>query len=220
MTIFFRPIFATFLIIAFVLAAVGGGHLDGTEVALMRRLATIRADWPQVTDVVVALTTLGGAPVTLAVAGGASLWLLFRRAWGRALLLSATVLGERWLVEALKDWIGRPRPPLDFHLLPHSFAYPSGHAANSMTAFLVTALMVSPPQYRRAAAGAALILTAAVGLSRIYLGVHWPSDVIGGWALGLLSVAAAMFIGQRSGALSLELQHDVVRRHGAAASEE
>jgi len=220
MTIFSRPLFVTFLVILFALAALAGGPSDGIEVAMMRRLAAMRAEWPQVMIVVTALTTLGGAPVTLAVAAGASLWLLLRRSSALALLLATTVLAERMLVEGLKDWIGRPRPPLDFHLLPHSLAYPSGHAANSLTAFLATALIVSPPAYRRAAAGTAVILAGVVGLSRIYLGVHWPSDVIGGWALGMLAVSAALTIGQRSGALSLEPQDQIVGRHLPAARED
>jgi undecaprenyl-diphosphatase len=220
MTIFSRPAFAAFLVILFVLAGMAGGPADSLEVSLMHWLAAIRADWPQVTRAGAALTALGGAPVTLTVAGGGSLWLLLRRTPGRALLLAVTVLAERTLVEGLKDWIGRARPPLDPHLLPHSLAYPSGHAANSLTAFLATALIVSPPAYRRAAAIAALIMATAVGLSRVYLGVHWPSDVIGGWALGLLAVTAALAVGERSGALSLEPQHDIVGRHGAAAGED
>jgi membrane-associated phospholipid phosphatase len=219
MTIFSRPAFATLLVVLFVLAGVAGGPADGLEVTLMHRLAAVRADWPQVTQAVTALTTLGGAPVTLAVAGGASLWLLLRPAPERALLLAVTVLAERLLAEGLKDWIGRARPPLDPRLLPHSLAFPSGHAANSMTAFLATALIVAPPAYRRAAAVVALTMATAVGLSRVYLGVHWPSDVIGGWALGLLAVTVALTVGQRSGAMSLEAQHDIVRRHGAAAGE-
>jgi membrane-associated phospholipid phosphatase len=220
MMIFSRPVFATFLIILFVLAWFAGGPADGLEVSLMHRLAAVRATWPQLTQAIAALTTLGGAPVTLAVAGGASLWLLLRRAPGRAFLLAATVLGERTLVEGLKDLIGRARPPLDPLLLPHSLAFPSGHSANSMTAFLATALIVSPPAYRRAAAVGALTLATLIGLSRIYLGVHWPSDVVGGWALGLLAVAAALAGGERSGALNLEAQHDIVGRHGATAGED
>ena len=98
MTIFSRPAFATFLVVLFVLAGVAGGPADGLEVSLMHWLAAVRAALPQVTREVATLTTLGGAPVTLAVAGGASLWLLLRRAPGRALLLAVTVLGERMLV--------------------------------------------------------------------------------------------------------------------------
>jgi membrane-associated phospholipid phosphatase len=220
MTKFSRPIFAALLLTIFVIAGVAGGPVDGLEVALMRQLASVRADWPQLTLAATAFTTLGSGPVTLFIVGGASLWLLRRRSWRAALLLMITVLAQRTLVELLKDWTGRARPPLDPRLLPHSLAFPSGHSANSMTAFLGIALLVAAPAFRRYAAAAALTLAFMVGLSRIYLGVHWPSDVIGGWAFGLLAVLAALAIGERSGVLNQETQHDIVGRHGSAAGED
>jgi len=200
MSIFYRPIFAFFLILVFALAALIGEPGFGPDPALMNMVAEMRADWPPVTQAAALLTKLGGAPVTLGIAGMATLWLLLRRAPGPALLLAITVVSERWLVDGLKLWIGRPRPPLDPTLL-NSLAYPSGHSANSMTAFLATALIASPPAYRRTAAIAALVVAIIVGLTRVWLGVHWPSDVIGGWALGLLTVVAALAVGERSGAL-------------------
>ena len=220
MVIFFRPIFPAFLVILLILAAIAGGPSDPLEVALMRRLIVFRADWPQLSESIAGLTTLGGAYVTLTLAGLASLWMLLRRAPGRALLLACTVLAERLLVDGLKEWIDRPRPPHGFPVVPHSFAFPSGHSANSMTAFLAVALLACPPAYRRVAIAAALVLTFLVGLSRIYLGVHWASDVIGGWTLGLLAVTTALIAGQRSGVLSLEAQHDIIGRHRLAASED
>ena len=219
MTNFFRPIFAIFLAILFVLAAIFGGPANGFDVDVMRRVAAVHADWPELAPLVTAITTMGSAPVTLGLAGLASLWLLLRRGSEQALLLAATVLGERLLVEGLKDTIGRPRP-FDLYLLPHNLAYPSGHAANSMTAFLATAMIVSPPAYRRAAGVAALFLVTAVGLSRIYLGMHWPSDVVGGWVLGLLAVGGALTLGERSGALRFEAKHNIVGRHGVAPGED
>lgn len=218
MTIFFRPIFAAFLALIFILSALTGGPSNGLEPALMEQMATVRANWPQLTRLAAILTTLGSAPATLAVAGAGSLWLLLNRAPGRALLLAGSVLVERLLVDGLKEWTGRPRPPLDF--LPHSLAFPSGHSANSMTAFVATALLACPPRYRRVAIGAGLVLTLIVGLTRVFLGVHWPSDVIGGWSFGLLAVTVALIAGQRSGVLSDKAQHEIVGRHRLPPSED
>lgn len=218
MTLLTRPGFAIGLILTFVVAAWVGGPDGSVEPTLMRYLAEMRADWPHLTQAAGLLTRVGGAPVTLAVGGLAALVLLLNRAPGTALLLAATVLGERLLVDGLKDWIGRPRPPLD-HILSQSLAFPSGHSANSMTAFLATALIVSPPNRRAMFAWVAFVLSVMIGLTRIWLGVHWPSDVIGGWALGLLAVAAALAVGRRSGALRLEPQHDIVGRHGPTTGE-
>jgi membrane-associated phospholipid phosphatase len=211
MTIFFRPIFAASLALIFILSALSGGPTNGLETALMDQMASARAILPQLTRLALILTEFGSAPITLSVAGGGSLWLLLNRAPGRALLLAGSVVTERLLVDGLKDWIGRPRPHLE--ILPHSLAFPSGHSANSLTAFVATALLACPPRYRRAALAAALVLTFVVGLTRVVLGVHWPSDVIGGWSFGLLAVTTALVVGQRSGVLSLKAQHQIVGGH-------
>lgn len=213
-----RPIFVASLILIFVLAGLMGGPGSGAEPALMKLLTTIRADWPQLSQAAALLTQVGSAPVTMGVAGVGALSLVMRREPRLGLLLVVTILGERLLVDGLKEWIGRPRPPLD-PVLIHSLAYPSGHSANSMTAFLATALLASPPAYRAAAAWTALALAVIVGLTRVWLGVHWPSDVIGGWALGLLAVATALAVGIRSGTLRVKAQHDVVGRHGSTLGE-
>jgi undecaprenyl-diphosphatase len=211
MTIFFRPIFTAFLALIFILAALAGGPANALEPALMEQMTVGRANLPQLARLAQILTQFGSAPITLSVAGGGSLWLLLNRAPGRALLLAGSVIAERLLVDGLKQWIGRPRPHLE--ILPHSLAFPSGHSANSMTAFVATALLACPSRYRGPAMAAALGLTFIVGLTRIFLGVHWPSDVIGGWSFGLLAITAALVAGQRSGVLSLKAQHEIVGWH-------
>lgn len=218
MIIFFRPMLAASLALLLIVAALAGGPANGLEAALMEQVAAARANSPQIARIAAILTQFGGAPVTLGAAAAASLWLLLQRAPGRAFLLAGTVVVERLLVDGLKAWIGRPRPPLD--MLPHSLAFPSGHSANSMTAFVAIALLACPPAWRRAALITALIATFVVGLTRIALGVHWPSDVVGGWALGLLAVTAALIVGRRSGVLSLEAQHDIVGRHRLPSGED
>jgi undecaprenyl-diphosphatase len=197
------------------------GPAIGLDHLIIERAAELRAHAPEFTRFAAAFTMIGGAMVTLSLSAIAALALLLRGKPGAALLLAGTVLIERFMVDGLKDWVGRPRPALEpFLQLPQSLAYPSGHAANSMTAFLAVALIASPARYRWAATVAALILTVLVGCSRIVLGIHWPSDVIGGWAFGLLCVGIALQVGERSAILLPEPQHDVVRRHRLSADEQ
>jgi membrane-associated phospholipid phosphatase len=102
------------------------------------------------------------------------------------LLLGITLSG-RLLVELGKSWIGRLRPEDQEHLVAaQSYAFPSGHAANATIVWLSLALLApQTARGRRIAIIVAAIIALAVGVSRPMLGVHWPSDVIGGWAFGL-----------------------------------
>jgi len=133
MIIFTRPFVIIALLGLFSLAAMTGGPSNGLERTIMQAIAEFRAGRPNLTEMVVGITNLGGAYVTLGVTAGASLWLLLRRSTAPALLLVLSVLIERVLMDALKAWIGRPRPNFGVDWLPQSLAFPSGHSANSMT---------------------------------------------------------------------------------------
>jgi membrane-associated phospholipid phosphatase len=113
--------------------------------------------------------------------------LAWRRQGRAALLLLAITLSGRLLVELHKGWVGRVRPEDQEHLVAvQSYAFPSGHAANATIVYLSLALLVPvAARGRRIGVALAAALAVAVGLSRPMLGVHWPSDVIGGWTLGL-----------------------------------
>lgn len=105
----------------------------------------------------------------------------------RALLLAVLVTTGPLLVELQKGWFGRLRPHDQEHLVAvQSYAFPSGHSANSLLILLSLALLVvEGPRARKVAVAGALLIAFMVGLSRMVLGVHWPSDVVGGWALAL-----------------------------------
>lgn len=213
-----RLIIGSVLLLIFLLAGLVGGPANGIDQAISAGAADLRFNMPALARMAAGLTKLGGMPFTLGAAVIASLYLLLRKEWAVALLVIAVVLGERLLVDGLKDWVGRPRPELD--VLPSSLAYPSGHAANSMTAYLAIALVAFPIPIRRTAAFLAIGISVLIGLTRIVLGVHWLSDVLGGWALGLLAVGLAVIIGERSGALLEETKHDVVGGHLSPAGED
>lgn len=95
--------------------------------------------------------------------------------------------------------VARPRPPQSLHLASASgFAFPSGHTASATVGYGLAAglLLTLGVTHRRLVVAAAVILAVGVGLSRVYLGVHWPSDVMGGWTFGItwLAIAAVVVI--------------------------
>lgn len=127
--------------------------------------------------------------------------LLWRQRGKRAALAAlAVIVAGRLLVEAQKYAIGRLRPEGEVHLVAVSTpSFPSGHAANSMILCLIVALFFfGDTPWRRTALAVALLLSFLIGLSRSMLGVHWPTDVIGGWAFGMLWVLAATPVAERA----------------------
>jgi undecaprenyl-diphosphatase len=124
-----------------------------------------------------------------------SLWLGYLKGWRGGVTLALASLLSNFASDALKAVFGRARPDMIPHLdVVNSAAYPSGHATNAALVYLLFALLV-PTAQRGRWLTAALVLTILTGLSRIALGVHWPSDVLGGWMLGAafaLAAAAAL----------------------------
>lgn len=135
------------------------------------------------------LTALGGLGVLGLLTLAAIAWLTMTRAYGMALLLAVAVLGGVLLSTGLKSGFDRPRPDL----VPHgtrvlSASFPSGHAMLSAVVYLTLGAMLAAAQRGRRRklffVALAVLLTLIVGCSRVYLGVHWPSDVLAGWAAG------------------------------------
>lgn len=144
-----------------------------------------------VLEFIARLFTALGEPTILIGAGVAvMLWLWYagRLKLGVALFLIA--MAGRGLSELQKYWFARPRPDLDTHLvLVKTSSFPSGHANSSMIFYTTMALaLTANTRWSRVAFAGAILMSLMVGISRVMLGVHWPSDVIGGWCFGLLWV--------------------------------
>ena len=113
-----------------------------------------------------------------------ALWLMWQRRHRAALIIMAVPILAGTTNSLLKEAFGRVRPDVVPHLDQiGNLAYPSGHASNAMAFFVLAALIV-PDSHRRVWCGAAVLLALLIGSSRLALGVHWPSDVIGGWFWG------------------------------------
>lgn len=147
-----------------------------------------------------AFTGLGSAWVTIPVALGAVALLLWLGRRREAVIAFLVIAVGRLLVEAQKYAVARLRPEDEVHLVPVSTpSFPSGHSANSMILCLTLAILLfGRTRWRHPAIAVALLLSVCIGLSRLMLGVHWPTDVIGGWAFGLLWVLVALPLAERA----------------------
>jgi membrane-associated phospholipid phosphatase len=144
--------------------------------------------------------TFFGEPTVLIGAGFAvAAWLWWRGRARLALALLVIVLIGRVLGEVQKYTIARVRPDLEPHLVVvKTSSFPSGHATSSMIFYLTLALaLTAGTRWSRLAAGGAVVLSLLIGTSRVMLGVHWPSDVIGGWAFGMLWVLLTLRLAER-----------------------
>ena len=143
---------------------------------------------PTLDAVMNGITTLGSVPFVGALFIVAMVVLLARRKRADALFLVVAIGGSVALNEALKLLIHRPRPALPWAHVPPDYSFPSGHSMNSLVFYVAIALLIWANVGERVGTWAvigALVLSIAIGLSRIYLGYHYLSDVIGGFAAGL-----------------------------------
>ncbi|TPG10830.1 phosphatase PAP2 family protein [Sphingomonas oligophenolica] len=137
------------------------------------------------------VTALGGGVVLTTIVVVVVGFLLVQRLWLTALALALATLTGGWAVDLIKHVIVRARPDLIPHLVAASgYSFPSGHSANSAIVYLTLAALASQITRTRPTRmylfAIAILLSGAVGISRVYLGVHWPSDVLAGWSFGTL----------------------------------
>lgn len=135
------------------------------------------------------LTSFGGVPALTLITILAVLYLLVSRRFFTAAIVTAAVAGGAVLTTVLKLGFARPRPDLVDHLVSvQSMSFPSGHAMASAVTYLTLGALLARTEKRRAVRGyifaVAGFLTLLIGISRVYLGVHYPTDVLAGWTLG------------------------------------
>ncbi|MTE14320.1 phosphatase PAP2 family protein [Nocardia aurantiaca] len=172
---------------------------------------------PVLTTVMRSLTEVGNPPVLAAImALAAAVTTLRVRTLAPAILGSVAVAGFALMVLTVKLAVGRPRPPVSERAIAiDGSSFPSGHATGIAVVALVSVWMLTRGRqghrWTRAIAWiAAVVLIAAVGFSRVYLGVHYPSDIVAGWALG--AAWAGILIAAGTAATPLWLGHPRGRR--------
>lgn len=196
-----RPLIVTALlaascvvVIALLVTALPQPGFDAAILRSLRHADDLRTPIgpPLLLDAMRDLTSLGSVSVTLLIMvlgmGGA----LLRRRASEALLLLCAIGGGTAVVNAVKLVVRRVRPDVVPHLTTEAtFSFPSSHAATALLTYGVLAVLTAraAPDVRPFAIVVAAALALIVGFSRMYLGVHFPSDVLAGWFLGLAWLA-------------------------------
>lgn len=154
------------------------------------RTMPVAFDW-----IMLGLPWLGTNATLLPIIALFSLWLWRQKGRGElALQLIVVSLGSLIMNAALKDAFGRPRPDLWEHRGQYAWSsYPSGHAIVCVSVFFTIALMLFRERGWRWPFAAGTTLMIVVLYSRLYLGVHWPTDVVGGLLIGLVWLAATEY---------------------------
>lgn len=161
-------------------------HRFGLDTAIL--LAIQKLHTPLLDQIMVGVTFLGEPLALVSICLGVEIFLLYNRRPEKTKLAIATAsaIGLNFLLKLL---FGRARPALWDRLVNVGFhSFPSGHAMVSMViyGFIGYILAKEFPQYEKQISALAIVLILAIGFSRLYLGVHWPTDVLAGYAIGLV----------------------------------
>lgn len=144
---------------------------------------------PMLDRLMLSITRLGDPEVVVVIVIVGLGWLLWRRRWTEAKMLAIACLGALVLNQGLKLVFVRPRPLLWTRLIAEtSYSFPSGHALGSLVLYGFWAYVLATrfPQSAKLIYTASVLIIGAIGLSRLYLGVHYPTDILAGYSIGLL----------------------------------
>jgi membrane-associated phospholipid phosphatase len=154
---------------------------------------------PSIDSVMLKITTLGDpSTVVILITISLSLLLWQKRVWA-AQILVLNCLGGLILNQGLKLVFAKPRPQLWTPLIvEHSYSFPSGHALGSSVVYGFLAVLLADhyPRYRAGIYSIAVLIVGLIGLSRLVLGVHYPTDIMAGYAVGLLWLITCVGIWQ------------------------
>ena len=144
---------------------------------------------PQLDGMMLFITALGDPPTVISIFIMTIAWLGMKRRYTDGIRFTIVCIGGILINQIMKLFFAKPRPELWARLIAeHSFSFPSGHAVGSMVVygFIAYILAKELQQYKRYVYTVAGILIIAIGFSRLYLGVHYPTDIIAGYGVGFL----------------------------------
>jgi len=171
---------------------VSGEPLVRVDQGFYQMMQALRTPWAD--RFMVLVTEFGDSRVIGLLAAVVLVWLLWRRNWRIAGYWAGAVVFGMSVAYAIKHLLQRPRPLVNFYDGISTYAFPSGHATMSAVVYGFLAVLVArnlPASRRWIAYGLATLLIGAISVSRIYLGAHWLSDVLGGLGLGFAWVSLA-----------------------------
>lgn len=181
------------LLLAAAFASLGSEVLEGEtrrfDLFMLRLAQSMRAGNPQFVGALRDLSALGSATVLSVFVTITAGYLVLRSQRRNAALLVASAISGALLVSVLKDVFGRSRPPAIFaELVAPGLSFPSGHSAQAAMVYLMIGAWLartrSSRNERLYILASTALLAFLVGLTRVALGVHWATDVLGGWAFG------------------------------------
>ena len=186
-----------------VVAALGAAvSLDSTiprlDLAVVQILHRLSSD--EKTALAVGLTEIAATKTVLIVAAVAAALLLVRGHWHGSIAVCVSITATQAIVFGIKALVARGRPPASSSLVDAAgHAFPSAHAASGMALYGLLALYMIQRLHGRArlaACALALVGVGSVGLTRVYLGAHYPTDVLAGWLVGAVIGLGAWHLGR------------------------
>jgi len=190
-----------FLVLAVLVVRRGGLAFDEPLAAAIQALPLPVGFWE-------ACTFLGG-PLLIPIGIAFVLAALLSRRLRLALIIAVVLIVAAFFTDLVKDYVARPRPSVNQLVSAPGYSFPSGHTLNSTATYGLLALVAwrsrLPLAIRRAAVVVGVTIPLLVGLSRIALGVHYPTDVLAGWLVGVALVALGATLIRLTGAIEPDL---------------
>ena len=160
------------------------------------------------------LTSIGGPTVLWLIVVAVAGFLVLQTRYRTAIVVLLTAASGELLNSVMKHAFNRPRPSIVPHLrVVYTTSFPSGHAMESAIVYLTLGAILMRASESRVTKtyilGLAVLLTVVVGVSRVYLGVHYPTDVIGGWIVGFFWASVCWLVAQRfEGAAHIQAERE------------